>query len=139
MTGAVVQPMADGDVELLVGVNSDSVFGPVIAFGLGGTEADVLADQVVRLAPLDDLTAAGMLRGIRAARLLEIAADGGRVDTAALEDLLVRVSVLADRVPELADMDLNPVLASATGLALVDVKVRLSPRQTYDPYLRKLR
>ncbi|HZC27343.1 MAG TPA: acetate--CoA ligase family protein, partial [Actinopolymorphaceae bacterium] len=139
MHGAVVQPMVGGDLELLVGVNSDSVFGPVIAFGLGGTEADALADRVVRLAPLDVTGAGEMLRGIRAARVLDSAADGGPVDIAALQDLLVRVSLLADRVPELADMDLNPVLARRDGFALVDVKVRLCPRQAYDPFLRRLR
>ncbi|WP_020576614.1 bifunctional GNAT family N-acetyltransferase/acetate--CoA ligase family protein [Actinopolymorpha alba] len=139
MTGAVVQRMRRGDVELLVGVSSDPVFGPVAAFGLSGSEADALADRVVSLAPLTDVTAARMVRGIRAARLLDQAAAGGPVDVAALEDLLLRLSVLADRVPELADLDLNPVLARADGLSLVDVKVRLAPSVAYDPSLRRLR
>ncbi|HEY6740697.1 MAG TPA: acetate--CoA ligase family protein, partial [Actinopolymorphaceae bacterium] len=139
MDGAVVQPMVSGDAELLVGISNDSVFGPVVAFGLGGTEADALADRVVRLAPLTAEAASRTIRGIRAAGLLDQAAAGGPVDLDALRELLVRVSVLADRVPELADLDLNPVVARADGLSLIDVKVRIEPRRPYDPFLRRLR
>lgn len=139
MTSVVVQSMTGGEVELLVGMNSDPVFGPIVAFGLGGTEADALADRVVRLAPLTDVAAAEMVRGIRSAKLLDVAASGGPVDTTALRDLLLRIASLADGIPELADIDLNPVLARREGLALVDVKVRVAPRATYDPFLRTLR
>ncbi|GAB3430687.1 bifunctional acetate--CoA ligase family protein/GNAT family N-acetyltransferase [Flindersiella endophytica] len=139
MDGAIVQRITSGDVELLVGVSNDSVFGPVVAFGLGGTEADALADRVVRLAPLTSLAAERMLREIRAARLLDQAAAGKPVDIDALRNLLLRVSVLAERVPELADLDLNPVLARADGVSLIDVKVRIEPRRPYDPFLRRLR
>lgn len=92
MTSAVVQSMTTGDVEPLVGMNSDLVFSQIVAFGLGGTEADPLADRVVRLAPLTDLAAEEMARGIRTAKPVEVAASGGPVDAEVLTDLLLRIA-----------------------------------------------
>jgi acyl-CoA synthetase (NDP forming)/GNAT superfamily N-acetyltransferase len=139
LSGVAVQPMAHGDLELLVGACGDPVFGPVVAYGLGGTEADAIGDRLVRLAPLSEAGAEEMVNGIRAAGAYRHAAGGGPVDTAALREVLVRVAALADAVPELADLDLNPVLATAAGAWAVDAKVRLVPVRPFDPYLRSLR
>jgi acyl-CoA synthetase (NDP forming) len=139
LAGVVVQPMARGDLELLVGAYGDPVFGPVVAFGLGGTEADALGDRQVRLAPLSEAGAAAMVGGIRAAAAYRHAAGGGPVDVAALRDVVVRVAALADAVPELAELDLNPVLVTASGVHAVDAKARLAPVRPFDPYLRSLR
>jgi acyl-CoA synthetase (NDP forming)/GNAT superfamily N-acetyltransferase len=139
LSGVVVQPMAHGDMELFVGAHGDPVFGPVVAFGLGGTEADALGDRQVRLAPLSPPDAAAMVGGIRAAAAYQHAAGGRPVDVAAVRDILTRVAALADAVPELADLDLNPVLVSQTGARAVDAKVRLAPVRPFDPYLRSLR
>jgi len=139
LTGVVVQPMARGDLELLVGAYGDPVFGPVVAFGLGGTEADALGDRQVRLAPLSQAEAAEMVGGIRAAAAYRHAAGGGPVDVAAVRDIVVRVAALADAVPELVELDLNPVLVTASGAHAVDAKARLAPVRPFDPYLRSLR
>jgi hypothetical protein len=139
LTGVLVQPMAGGDLELLAGAYSDPVFGPVVAYGLGGTEADALADRQVRLAPLSDVDAAAMVAGIRAAGAYDHAAGGQPVDVAALRAIVTAMAALADAVPELADLDLNPVLATADGARAVDAKVRLMPVRRFDPYLRTLR
>jgi acyl-CoA synthetase (NDP forming) len=139
LTGVVVQPMTRGDLELLAGVYGDPVFGPVVAFGLGGTEADALGDRVVRLAPLTSAGAAEMVSGIRAVGAYRHAAGGRPIDVAAARDVLLRVGALADALPELAELDLNPLLATAYGVQAADVKARLAPVRPYDPYLRKLR
>jgi acyl-CoA synthetase (NDP forming)/GNAT superfamily N-acetyltransferase len=139
LTGVLVQPMAHGDLELLTGAYSDPVFGPVVAYGLGGTEADALADRQVRLAPLSDPEAAGMVAGIRAATIYERAAGGQPVDVPALRATVTAVAALADAVPELAELDLNPILATATGVHAIDAKARLAPARPHDPYLRSLR
>lgn len=139
LTGVLVQPMAHGDLELLAGAYSDPVFGPVVAYGLGGTEADALADKQVRLAPLSEVDAAAMVAGIRAAGAYEHAAGGRPVDVAALRAVVTAVAALAEAVPELAELDLNPVLATAGGARAVDAKARLVPVRPYDPYLRSLR
>jgi len=131
--------MARGDLELLVGAYGDPVFGPVVAFGLGGTEADALGDRQVRLAPLSQAEAAEMVGGIRAAAAYRHAAGGGPVDVAAVRDIVVRVAALADAVPELVELDLNPVLVTASGAHAVDAKARLAPVRPFDPYLRSLR
>ncbi|MFJ2866077.1 GNAT family N-acetyltransferase [Kitasatospora sp. NPDC087314] len=139
LAGAVVQPMAPPGVELLVGVVQDQVFCPLVVLGLGGTAADVLADRVARLAPLSDRDLAAMVAELRSAPLL--LGNGGEppVDLAALRSVLARLSRLADDFPELAEADLNPVIARPDGAVCVDARVRLEPRPSFDPYLRRLR
>jgi hypothetical protein len=139
LTGVVVQPMAHGDLELLVGAYSDPVFGPVVAYGLGGTEADALADRQVRLAPLSDVDAEEMVASIRAAAAYDRAAAGRPLDLAAVRGAVTAVAALAEAVPELTDLDLNPILATGSGVRATDVKARLAPMHRFDPYLRSLR
>ncbi|MEU4298964.1 bifunctional acetate--CoA ligase family protein/GNAT family N-acetyltransferase [Kitasatospora aureofaciens] len=139
LAGAVVQPMAAPGVELLAGVVQDQVFGPLIVLGLGGTAADVLADRVARLAPLSERDLSTMVTELRSAPLL--LGDGGAppVDLAAVRSVLARLSRLADDFPELAQADLNPVIARPDGALCVDARVRLERRPSFDPYLRRLR
>jgi acyl-CoA synthetase (NDP forming)/GNAT superfamily N-acetyltransferase len=135
----LVQPMLPGGVETIVGVVQEPVFGPLVVFGLGGVATDVLADRSARLTPLTDADAAGMIAELRAAPLLTGRAGSPAVDTAGLARLLLRVSRLADDVPELAELDLNPVIARPDGVYPVDVRVRLAPAAAHDPFLRQLR
>ncbi|MFF3110943.1 GNAT family N-acetyltransferase [Kitasatospora sp. NPDC057904] len=139
LAGAVVQPMAAPGVELLAGVVQDRVFGPLVVLGLGGTAADVLADRVARLAPLSERDLTTMPAELRSAPLLS--GDGGTplVDLAAVRSVLARLSRLADDVPELVEADLNPVIVRPDGAVCVDARVRLEPRPSFDPYLRRLR
>jgi acyl-CoA synthetase (NDP forming) len=135
----LVQPMLSGGVETILGVVQEPVFGPLVVFGLGGVATDVLGDRAARLAPLTDFDAGQMISEVRAAPLLFGHRGSSAVDTAALADLLLRVSRLADDLPEVAELDLNPVIARLDGAHVVDVRLRLAPTAPRDPFLRQLR
>ncbi len=135
----LIQPMITDCVEVLIGVVHEPVFGPLVVFGLGGVATDVLGDHAARLTPLTDVDAEEMIRGIRAAPLLYGHRGSTPVDLSALEDVLLRVSRLADEVPEIAELDLNPVLARADSACPVDARIRLVPAEPADPFLRRLR
>jgi acyl-CoA synthetase (NDP forming)/GNAT superfamily N-acetyltransferase len=142
--GAIVQPVVRPGVELLVGINRAEPYPPVVLIGLGGTATELLDDKAVRLAPLTDLDAREAIRELRTAPLLTGHRGSPAADVAAVEDLLLRVSALADEVPELAELDLNPVIARPDGVVAVDVKARLAPVAPdedllRDPLLRRLR
>jgi acyl-CoA synthetase (NDP forming)/RimJ/RimL family protein N-acetyltransferase len=135
----LVQPMLAGGVETIVGVVHEPVFGPLVVFGLGGVATEVLGDHAARLAPLTDADAAQLISSVRAAPLLFGHRGSPAVDTAALADLLLRVSRLADDQPEVAELDLNPVIARPDGAHVVDVRIRIAPAAPRDPFLRQLR
>jgi acyl-CoA synthetase (NDP forming)/RimJ/RimL family protein N-acetyltransferase len=135
----LVQPMLAEGVEVLIGVANEPVFGPLVVFGLGGVTADVLGDHAARLTPLTDVDAHDMIGGIRAAPLLYGHHGGAAVDLDALADILLRISRLAEEVPEIAELDLNPVIAQADGAHPVDARIRLVPTEPQDPFLRRLR
>lgn len=125
--GATVSPMAPPGVQTVVGIAADPQFGPLVVFGLGGVFTDLLDDRALRLVPLTDLDAADLVRGVRAAPLLVGYRGAPAVDVAAVEDLLLRVGRLAEDLLEVAELDLNPVIARADGVLAVDAKVRLAP------------
>ena len=133
----LVQPMLEG-VEVHIGVAQEPVFGPLVLFGSGGAATAVPGDQVTRLTPLTDTDAEEMIHAVHATPLL--AGDRGTppVDTAALADALLRVSRLADDLPEVAELDLDPVVARPDGVWCVDVRARISPAEPRDPFLRRL-
>jgi acyl-CoA synthetase (NDP forming)/GNAT superfamily N-acetyltransferase len=134
MSGVLVEPMVVGGVETLVGVVQEPVFGPVVVFGLGGIAADTLADYAARLAPLTDADAEDLIGAIRAApALLERGADTG-----ALRDTLLRVSRLAGDLPQIAELDLNPVIVRPDGVIAVDARIRVTSHRLADPFLRQL-
>jgi len=135
----LVQPMLADGVETLIGVVQEPVFGPLVVFSLGGVATDVLGDHAARLAPLTDVDAEQMIRSVRAAQLLFGHRGAPAVDTAALADLLLRVSRLADDLPEVAELDLNPVIARPDGAHAVDARIRIALATPRDPFLRQLR
>ncbi|MGW0885465.1 bifunctional acetate--CoA ligase family protein/GNAT family N-acetyltransferase [Streptomyces sp. NPDC002671] len=139
MTGVVVQPLAERGTELFAGVVQDEVFGPLVVFGLGGTATELLADHAARLAPLTDLDVHDLLTSPRCSPLLFGYAGSPAVDLGGPEQLLHRLSRMASDLPELAEADLNPVLAGPHGVTTLDARIRLVPRHPHDPYLRKLR
>jgi len=135
----LVQPMITDGVEVLIGVVHEPVFGPLMVFGLGGVATDVLGDHTARLTPLTDVDADGMIRGIRAAPLLTGHRGSTPADLDSLAELLLRVSRLADEIPEVAELDLNPVIARPDGASPVDARIRIVPAEPADPFLRRLR
>jgi acyl-CoA synthetase (NDP forming) len=134
----LVQPMLAGGVEVMIGVVQEPVFGPVVVFGSGGVTTEVHGDHVTRLTPLTDADAGAMIRAVRAAPLLFGHGETPPVDTAALADALLRVSRLADDLPEVSELALNPIVAREDGAWCVDVRVRISPAEPKDPFLRRL-
>jgi acyl-CoA synthetase (NDP forming)/GNAT superfamily N-acetyltransferase len=138
LSGALVEPMITGGVETIVGVVQEPVFGPVVVFGLGGVATEVLGDRVARLAPLTTADADDLIHSIRAAPAL--LGHGGQppAGIGALRDTLLRVSCLADDLPQVAEMDLNPVIARPDGVIAVDARIRLTSHRLADPFLRQL-
>jgi acyl-CoA synthetase (NDP forming) len=139
MSAALIQPMVTGGTEVIIGVTQEPVFGPLVVFGLGGIATDVIGDRSARLSPLTDTDAAALIRSIRAAPLLRGHRGSQAADVPALQDVLMRVSRLADDLPQVAELDLNPVIARPDGVHVVDARVRLLPALPTDPYLRRLR
>ena len=137
-TRVLIQPMITGGTEVIIGVAQEPVFGPLVVFGLGGVATDVLADRAARLAPLTDTDADELIRSIRSAPLLLGYRGAQPADVAALQQTLLRVSRLADDIPEIAELDLNPVIARPDGVSAVDARIRLTPVQPQDPFLRRL-
>ncbi|MFY9927144.1 MAG: GNAT family N-acetyltransferase [Streptosporangiaceae bacterium] len=121
--------------EVMVQVSADPTFGPLIRFGLGGPSAELLADRSARLTPLTDADADKLIRSIRSLPLLT---ERG-ADLDAVAGLVLRVARLADDLPEVTGLELNPVIAGPHGTAVVNARVSVAPTQARDPYLRRLR
>jgi acetyl coenzyme A synthetase (ADP forming)-like protein len=126
----VIQPMIDGGVETIVGATEDPVFGPLVAFGLGGIHVEVLHDVGCRLAPLTDRDADALLHGIRGFKVLEGYRGRPPADVDALRDLLLRIGRLAEELPEVVELDLNPVIAlpPGQGCRIVDARIKVGAR-----------
>jgi len=115
------------------------VFGPLVVFGLGGVATDVLGDHAARLTPLTVVDAREMISGIKAAPLLYGHRGSAAVNLESLADLLLRISRMADEIPEIAELDLNPVIARPDAACPVDMRIRIVPAEPQDPFLRRLR
>ena len=128
--GIVIQPMISGGVETIVGITDDRLFGPLVAFGLGGIHVEVLKDVHFRVAPLTDRDADELLHEVRGYKLLEGYRGHPPADIEALRDVLLRIARLAEEVPEIAELDLNPVIAlpPGHGCRIVDARIRVAKR-----------
>ena len=124
---ALVQRYVAGGAELLAGAVQDPVFGPLVAFGPGGVFAELIGAAGFRLAPLTDVDAAELVLGGKAGQLVRGFRGARAADEAALIDLVHRLSALADDLPEVAELDLNPVVALPDGCVAVDARVRVEP------------
>ena len=122
----VVQRMVRGGAELLAGAVQDPVFGPLVAFGPGGVFAELIGNAQFRLAPLTDIDARELVRDGKAGTLVRGYRGAPPADEDALVDLLLRLSQLAADHPEVAELDLNPVLALPGGAVAVDARVRIA-------------
>ncbi|HSC73061.1 MAG TPA: GNAT family N-acetyltransferase [Gaiellaceae bacterium] len=122
----IVQPLVRGGAELLVGAVQDPVFGPLVAVGPGGTFAELIGDASFRLAPLTDADTTELVHNGKVGKLLAGFRGAPAADVAAVADLLLRVGQLADDLPEVAELDLNPVIAAPQGAVAVDARVRVA-------------
>jgi acyl-CoA synthetase (NDP forming) len=124
----IVQQYLQGGTELLAGVVQDPVFGPLVAFGPGGVFAELIGDATFRLAPLTDVDAGELVTGGKAGRLVAGFRGAPPADAVALEDLVHRLGRLAEDLGEVAELDLNPVIAGPDGCVAVDARVRVAAR-----------
>jgi acetyl coenzyme A synthetase (ADP forming)-like protein len=125
LDGFVVQAMAPSGVELLVGVAHDPSFGPVIVCGPAGASAELMGDAAARITPLTDSDAREMLRTLRTFPLLTGYRGSPPCDIDAIEDVLLRLSALVEAHSEVAELDLDPLVAAGDGAVVVDARVRL--------------
>jgi acyl-CoA synthetase (NDP forming) len=122
----IVQPYLHGGVELLAGIVQDPVFGPLVAFGPGGVQAELIGGAAFRIAPLTDTDAEELVGGGKAGMLVSGFRGAAPSDAAALRDLVLRLGRLGEELPEIAELDLNPVIAHSDGCVAVDARVRIS-------------
>jgi len=127
LQGVLVQEMIRGGREVILGIVQDPQFGPLIMFGLGGIYVESLADVVFRIWPITDRDAREMIRSIRSFPILKGTRGEPPVDFTALEEALMRLSQLAGDFPDIAELDVNPFLASSVPGAskAVDARIRL--------------
>ena len=127
-SGFLVQPMLQQGVEMIVGATTDPTFGPVVACGAGGTLVELMKDVSIRITPVAPLDASEMLHDLKTFPLLEGYRGAPACDVPALEEVVQRVSALADDIPEVIELDLNPVMVGPEGASVVDFRVRLGER-----------
>jgi acyl-CoA synthetase (NDP forming)/GNAT superfamily N-acetyltransferase len=139
LAAVIVQPMITGGVEVTINVLEERLFGPLILFGLAGARAGVLADRAARLVPLTGSDADDLIRSLRAAPLLLGPSGASAAGLGSLKDMLLRVSQMADDLPQITELDLSPVIARPDGAVAVDAQIRVQPAQPADAYLRQLR
>jgi acetate---CoA ligase (ADP-forming) len=121
----LVQRMVPSGVEMLIGVVHDSLFGPVVACGAGGTAVELVRDVSVRITPLTDMDAREMIRSLATYPLLEGYRGAPKTDIPVLEEAILRVGAMAEAHPEIAEFDCNPVVVLPTGVTVVDARVKV--------------
>lgn len=135
--GVLVEPMYQSRHarELLVGVTRDPVFGPVITFGAGGTAVEVLRDRAVALPPINRFLARNLIQHTRTAKLLQSHRNLAAVKMDELEQALCRVSEMVCELPQIVELDINPLVADDDGVIALDCRIVVSHRApTLDPY-----
>ena len=124
--GASVQKMAAPGVEMLAGIVRDDRFGPLVVVGVGGTLVEILNDTAMRLAPFEMDDARSMISELKGAAVLGGVRGAPPADVESLAALLVKLSQLAERYPQIKEMDLNPVVVYSNGLMVLDARVALT-------------
>jgi acyl-CoA synthetase (NDP forming) len=125
MTGAIVQPMVNDGVEMMIDATLDPAFGHVIGLGAGGTLVELLDDIAFRLQPLTDADPDAMLAELRCAKLLHGFRGSKPSDVTALRETLLRVSALLEICPEIREIDINPLKVRQSGVSAIDTRIRV--------------
>ena len=128
----LVQEMIGDGIEMVVGVTHDPSFGPIVLTGAGGTLVELLRDVSVRITPLTDVDVDQMLSSLRMAPLLSGYRGSAPADVASLQDLLYRINAMVEDLPEVAELDLNPVFVrrEGDGVVAADVRMKLTPTES---------
>jgi acetate---CoA ligase (ADP-forming) len=128
MEGVTVQQMVDQGVETIIGVSHDPSFGPLVMFGMGGVNAELINDVAFRLHPLTDLDAKDLISSIKMAKVFDGYRGNPPSDKDALQDLLLRLSVMIEDIPQISELDFNPVkvLPKGKGYCIVDARIAVS-------------
>jgi acetyltransferase len=131
MDGISIEPMIvkPNGRELMIGVTSDPVFGPVITFGAGGTAVEIMGDRAVALPPLNNFLVSELIQDTRIARMLGAFRNMAPANMSALEDVLLRVSEMVCELPLLKEMDINPLILDENGALAADARVVVEYRQ----------
>lgn len=124
--GILATPMLQSGIEVILGVTRDPTFGPVLMFGLGGIMVEVLKDVTFRAIPLSREDATGMLVDIKASKILDGVRGAKAIDKEALIDLIIKLSDMVWKHPEIAELDLNPVIARPDGVSIADARIILA-------------
>jgi len=135
--GVTIEQMYQGEHsrELMVGLISDPVFGPVISFGIGGTQVEILGDSALALPPLNRMLIRNLIQSSKAGQLLGSYRNRPAVDMEALEQVLLRVSEIACELPWIREMDINPLMVDEHGAIAVDARIRVDfVHPSADPY-----
>ncbi len=119
----IVQEMVDPGVEVIVGATTDPHFGPTLLVGIGGVFTELLEDVAFGLIPVDQDHAWRMLRSLRGYPLLEGYRGQGRLDVEALVDIMLSVSQLVEEIPQIVELDLNPVIVLEQSVIAVDARI----------------
>ena len=130
--------MITGGIEVTISVLPEQILGPLVLFALAADDANALADRAARIAPLTDSDADDLIRSVPGAPLLLGRRGAAPADLAALRDVLLRVSRMADDLPHIAELELSPVIARPDGAQAVNARVRLQAAEPTDTYLRRL-
>lgn len=141
LAGFIIQEMAEPGIEMLVGVTNDLLFGPIVACGAGGVLVELLKDVSVRVTPITDVDAREMVTALKTYPRLNGYRGGPKYDAAALENVIMRVGRMVEDIPEVAELDLNPVIVHehGKGYSIVDARVRISEPSAVIPFGAKRR
>jgi acyl-CoA synthetase (NDP forming) len=123
--GVSVQKMVTSGVELIIGMNKDPQFGPVIMFGMGGVLVEVLKDVSFRLVPVSKIDAVEMVREIKGYALLQGYRGQKPVNMSRLEDIIVKISEFIEQNPSIKELDLNPLFAEGKNIVAADARIVL--------------
>ena len=128
MEGVTIQRMVDQGIETIIGVSHDPSFGPLIMFGMGGVNAELLNDVSFRLHPLTDLDAREVIASIKMAKVFDGYRGNPPADKDALQELLLRLSTMVEDIPQISELDFNPVTVfpKGQGYCIVDARISLS-------------
>ena len=124
--GFLIQEMVPSGAEMIVGVTGDPVFGPLVACGAGGTMVELLKDAAARLAPLSERDADEMVRSLKTFPLLTGYRGGPTYNIEALKEVILRVSAMVEDLPEVVELDLNPVIMHGAEATVVDFRVKVA-------------